>query len=122
MKKNFLKVVLTLVLCCTCALLVAGCEENNDWQTLTISGEPSTCSVYERKDNETFQDWSNNVFSSVTFTYTNTRNDAESFTCTGLKEFRAKGGILSFNPNSVGEHTAKFSYNGVKVEITITVA
>lgn len=123
MKKSFLKWALTLVLCCTCALLVTGCEEYDKWQTLEVGGADSvSCNVYSAESGKSFQEWTNELFASTTFTYTNTRNEEENFSCTGLAEFRKLGGRLSFNPNSAGEHTATFSYAGANCEITITVS
>lgn len=122
MKKNFARMILTLVLCCTCALLVTGCEEYDNWETLTVTPETMTCSVYSNDGKESFQEWSNKVFKDVEFTYTNTRITTESFTCKGLEAFRAKGGRLSFDPHSAGEHVATFSYDGASCEITVTVS
>lgn len=117
--------MLTLVLCCTCALLVSGCDiKDKDNVKLTVTGCPTTV---EQCDTDVtgakYNTWQETALANVTISFDAPEGSKlESFSGKTIKEFRELGGRVEFNGRLVGEQSFSVSYmNYVSEPITITV-
>ena len=124
-KNVFIKIALTLVICCISILLMTACETNNKG-TITVTSEEISTSAFTGDANE-FQKWRMDLLKTniTKVEYSGEEGLADTITFDGYSAATAAGVVFSglnrAEASVAGSYTIKVNFKRAEAKITVTI-